>query len=947
MAILDPDELRLHVDTELARWNAPGAELAAVRDGEVLLAEGFGRRDLDGDLPAGEITLFDHGSVCKAFTAVLAAVLVDEGLLEWDRPVRDQWPGFRLHDPVATERVTISDLLAHRSGLARHEWAWLANPSWSRAELIRRLRHLEPAHDLRAAWEYGNLGYAAAGALIGEVTGSTWEQQMRARVLEPLGMTRTDPSGEVPPPDRARPYTERGGTPVPVDLRPMEATAPAGRLWSCARDIARWLVFQLGDGRFEGRRLLAEATLAETHRVHMAVEQNAEETGMRFAGYALGWVTGFWHGRPMLWHSGGVDGFRTEILLLPEDGIGLAASVNHGHTSLLPAALNNHLADLLLGRDPRPWSAYLHEDWRRERAGRPPESVRAAPDTGCSHPLTDFTGVYEHPGYGELTVGLNGEGGLTVRLGELPLAARWRHFDTWTVGYDHPEAALETTWPLTFVTGARGDVAEAVLPLEESLAPLRFRRSDAPAPAAGPDALDAVRWRRRLSALLRRADAPGAVLAIMHGDRLLECAAGLADLRTGVPMTSGTRFPIASITKSYTATLVMQLVDEGLLDLDRPIRSYIPDFRVADREATERLTARHLLTHTGGIDGDKDDSGGRGDDALERYVASCATLGQIHDVGATFSYCNSGYSILGRLVEVLRGRSWDQALRDHLLDPIGADETATLPEDLIWSPLATGHQKGDDGLLHTFPTWENERSLGPAGGVVTTTADLMRFVRTHIDRGMTPGGIRVLSEESATAMLTRYVRLPNPYEGITHWGLGWAFRDHGGPLTLVGHDGDLLVHHARLAFCPEERFAVALLTNGDGIDQIAGPLFREALSIIGVSPSAPVGRPAAPPDADPALVAGTYATVAVQATFTPAPGHLNATFRIISPQIATLLPESQRERQVSFHPVTTSLYLGRLDDDEAPVPAVFYEADGHRYVHIGLRAMRAVETAGE
>lgn len=234
--------------------------------------------------------------------------------------------------------------------------------------------------------------------------------------------------------------------------------------------------------------------------------------------------------------------------------------------------------------------------------------------------------------------------------------------------------------------------------------------------------------------------------------------------------------------------------------------------------------------------------------------------------------------------------------------------------------------------------------------MVTTTADLMRFVRTHIDRGMTPGGVRVLSEESAAAMLTRYVRLPNPYDGITHWGLGWAFndavKDQGGPLTLAGHDGDLLVHHARLAFCPEERFAVALFTNGDGIDRIAEPLLREALSIIGASTPAPVGLPVTPPDADPARVAGTYATVAVQATFTPAPGHLDATFRIISPQIAKLLPESQRERRVRFDPVTASLYLGRLDDDGPPAPAVFYEADGHRYVHIGLRAMRAVETAG-
>lgn len=940
---LDPTELTFHVESELARWNAPGAALTAVKDGTVVLARGFGRRDPARDLPVTPATLFDHGSTCKAFTAVLAATLVDDGLADWDRPIRDRWPAFRLHDPVATERVTLTDLLAHRAGLARHEWAWLANPSLTRDELMRRLRHLEPGHDLRAAWEYGNLGYAAVGAFIGAVTGSTWEHQLRARVLEPLGMARTLASADEAPAfgDRARPYVERDGKAVEIEHRPMAAIAPAGMLLSCAEDIARWLLFQLGDGRAEGRRVLSEAALAATHRIHAALDLPPDEDGTRYLGYALGWVVGTWRGRRMLWHSGGVDGFRTEIMLLPDDGVGVAASVNHTHTGLLPAALGGHVADLLLGEEPLPRSARLRERWERETSPEPegaPEPP-AVPGTSPSRPVAAFAGAYEHPGYGRLAVAADGAAGLRVTLGETELAAAWRHLDTWTVRHRHPDPALEQSWPLTFVTGPDGAVAEALLPLEESLPPIRFRRT---APPAAPDrSLDAARWRRRLTELLGRVEAPGAIFAIMHGDEVMECAAGLANLDTRLPMTTGTRVPIASITKVYTATLVMQLVDDGLLDLDRPIRDYLPDFRVADPDATERLTARHLLTHTGGIDGDKEDSFGRGDDALARYVASCATLGQIHDVGATLSYCNSGYAILGHLVATLRGKTWDDAVREHLCAPLGAAETATLPEDLIWSRLAAGHQTGDDGRLQVFPVWEGERSTGPAGGVVTTMADLLRFVRMHLDQGVAADGTRVLSERSAAAMLTPQVEVPNPFDGTTHWGLGWELADHGGPRTLAGHGGDLIVHHARLTFCPQERFVVALLVNGDGVDHIAEPMFREALSMIGVSLPEPPAPPPAPARVDPSAVAGVYSTIAVRAAFTPSADGLDGRFRIVSERIAALLPESQRERRVAFRPVTPSLYVGRMGDDEAWTPAVFYEANGHRYVHLGLRAMRA------
>jgi CubicO group peptidase (beta-lactamase class C family) len=451
---------------------------------------------------------------------------------------------------------------------------------------------------------------------------------------------------------------------------------------------------------------------------------------------------------------------------------------------------------------------------------------------------------------------------------------------------------------------------------------------------------DQAYWERRLKELLRGVSAPGAVLAIQHRDVVVTCAAGRANLATRVPVTAETLFPIASITKVYTATLAMQLVDDGLLDLDEPVRTYLPGFRVADERTTRELTARHLLTHTSGLDGDKDDAYGRGDDALERFVAGCADLGQVHELGATFSYCNSGYVILGRLIEVLRGKTWDGAMVDHLLAPLGATSSGTLPEDVIWRAVAAPHQAGAGDRAELLDAWELERSHGPAGGLVAAAEDVLRFARMHLRGGVADDGTPLLSEASAAAMRQPAVTLPDPDSGTTHWGLGWELVRRDGAPDLIGHGGDLLGHHAQLTICPDADLALVLLVNGDGADRMADTLFRAALAEVGASLPDPVAPLARTPDVDLDAVAGTYATIAVQATLTPAGDRLDARFRVVAERIAELLPESQRERRLVLIPLSSTRFVVQPDDDEPWVSAVFYESGGERYLHMGLRAMR-------
>jgi CubicO group peptidase (beta-lactamase class C family) len=464
------------LDAELDRWQVPGLELAVVQGDDVLVTRGAGLRDAARGLPVTPSTLFHHGSTGKAFTAVLAAMLVDEGLLAWDRPVRETLPEFRLYDPVLTERVTLIDLLSHRSGLARHDMSWVLNPRWPADELLRRLRYLQPANDLRAAFGYCNYGYVAVGELIARVTGSGWDEQLRKRVLDPLGMTRTVASvtAAESSDDHALPYAVRDDGPVELAYRRSDPTAAAGGVISCAVDAAHWLRFQSAGGVLDGQRLVSEHGIAQTRSVHIPLEaQLRPDPEVRYDGYATGWLVGSYRGEPMIWHNGGIDGFYTEITVLPERKAGVLVSVN-AHMSMLATAVLYESLDALLGIGDGKWFDRKFEHWQASgSATMEGESrQRVVPGTRPAHPPAEYAGRYEHPGYGVIAVSAGPGTDLQVQVGEVPMVARHRHFDVWQFRHEQ----LDEQFPIRFVTDDDGFVAEAVVPFEPTTAPIRFRR---------------------------------------------------------------------------------------------------------------------------------------------------------------------------------------------------------------------------------------------------------------------------------------------------------------------------------------------------------------------------------------------------------------------------------------------------------------------------------------
>lgn len=207
-------------------------------------------------------------------------------------------------------------------------------------------------------------------------------------------------------------------------------------------------------------------------------------------------------------------------------------------------------------------------------------------------------------------------------------------------------------------------------------------------------AMDPRRWHDRLAGLIAEYEVPGANLAFLHEGEVHEFAAGVLNVDTGVEVTTDSLFQIGSVSKVWTATQIMLLVERGELTLDTPVVQVLPEFRVADPEVTKTVTIRHLLSHTSGIDGDFFLDTGRGDDCIEKYVEACADLAQNHPIGATQSYCNAGFTIAGRVIERLTGKVWDAALREQIIEPLGLTHTHTLPEDVLRFRGAMGHMDG-------------------------------------------------------------------------------------------------------------------------------------------------------------------------------------------------------------------------------------------------------------
>ena len=375
--------------------------------------------------------------------------------------------------------------------------------------------------------------------------------------------------------------------------------------------------------------------------------------------------------------------------------------------------------------------------------------------------------------------------------------------------------------------------------------------------------MDSAYWQARLDDLARRYDVPGAALGVLRlgpDEERLELATGVLHRGTGVAATPDSLFQVGSITKVWTTTLLMTLVEEGQLDLDAPVATLLPDFRVADPGASARITVRHLLGHTSGFDGDMFVDTGRGDDCVAAFVGELGGSRQLFAPGTAWSYNNAGFVIAGRVAEVLTGTSWDAALRARVVAPLGVSRTVTLPEEVQLHRVAVGPLEDADGHPEPAPVWSLPRSCGPAGLVCSTVGDQLDFAAAHLRAGLLPDGSRLLAAGSAAAMASEQAARVDVtgHDDASTWGLGWARGAWDGSRVL-GHDGNTIGQSAYLRLLPEHGVATVLLTNGGTADalhrELVGELLRE---LVGVTVS-PAVAPGPEPGVLPERAVGSWA----------------------------------------------------------------------------------------
>jgi CubicO group peptidase (beta-lactamase class C family) len=313
---------------------------------------------------------------------------------------------------------------------------------------------------------------------------------------------------------------------------------------------------------------------------------------------------------------------------------------------------------------------------------------------------------------------------------------------------------------------------------------------------------------------------PGLTFAASLHGRATFAASGVVNIETGIEARPDSLFQVGSITKSLTATLILQAAEEGLLDIDAPVSACVSTPLGVGKHSGQ-FTARQLMAHLSGLDGDLFTDTGRDDDALAKYMVLCADLEFISPPGRYYNYCNAGYAILGRMLEVVRGKSYDRVLRDHLLTPLGATRSTTYTEEAAFARTAVGHVPGHDGAPALAPPIELPRALGPAGfSLYSTVQDLVTYANAHM------AGEKPVSLLTAAAMRTAHSTLVDQ----ASWGLGWKLISRDG-VDFVGHDGGTIGQSAYLWTVPEQGLAIAMCTNGGRAriawESLAFPLFRD------------------------------------------------------------------------------------------------------------------------
>lgn len=491
---------RKQAEEGLELWESPAVSVGIIKDGRIVLCEGFGKRDVEKDLPATKDTLYQLASCTKAFTAALVAILVDQGKLSWDEPLIKYLPEIRFYEDYTTSNVTLRDLLSHRSGLPRHEYSWYG-ADFTKDELMFNLRYLEPNQPIRTKFQYNNYGYILAGYAVERITGKSWETCVEEYLLKPLGMNRTSmfvdavtaDGDHAEPYDRTDPAADmmKGMRKIPFFKMPHEdyesgkgsPAGPAATVCSCVEEMLKWVTLHLNEGEFEGKRIISKKSMEEMHKPNMLLPQLAdmpqEETQM--PAYGMGWFVESYRGHTLVEHGGNLDGFSAYTSFIPDLKLGVVVYTNM-NVSNLHVALAKEIYDFYLGAESGNWVKRYYEYMTQQSQKRLDLTTLIAGEktegTAPSHPLEAYVGIYTRDGYTPVEVRLE-EDKLYMKFIDADTELRHYHYDTFTTSDLMGGGEVPPGLPVSFHTADFRETVETLVMMlcfEEGAAPIRFKK---------------------------------------------------------------------------------------------------------------------------------------------------------------------------------------------------------------------------------------------------------------------------------------------------------------------------------------------------------------------------------------------------------------------------------------------------------------------------------------
>jgi CubicO group peptidase (beta-lactamase class C family) len=464
-----------YMEQVLKDWNAPGIGIGIVMGDKLVFAKGYGFRDYGKKLPYTTNTTQPIASNTKLFTAVAVGLLVEEGKLRWDEPIKQFVPTIRFFNDDLDRSVTIRDMLSHRTGVTRHDSIWYKS-TFTRRELWDRLRYLEPAAPVRTKFLYNNLMYTAAGQVVEELSGKTWEQFVKQRIFDPLGMSHSTLTIEdnIKGPEPGVPYSERRDS-TELYLQPYYtaevAIAPAGAINSNIEDLSRWVIALLNKGKVDGKQVLPEAVLRETMAPSLSLPNSALEArgwGENLNSYyGMGRTISSYRGHLLAVHGGDLPGFHSQISVMPNDNLGVIVLVIGDHVAPMYNGLTYSLYERLLGMSLTPWSERLNQIRLKNKAAgtkaRATADVGRVPGTKPSHPLEDYVGEFAHPAYGVVNV-TRGDKELGFDFHGIKMPLSHFHYDR----FDTPDDEEDGKFSLNFRTNPMGEIEGVEISLDEA-----------------------------------------------------------------------------------------------------------------------------------------------------------------------------------------------------------------------------------------------------------------------------------------------------------------------------------------------------------------------------------------------------------------------------------------------------------------------------------------------